>query len=87
MKIGDIEWLRKYDVGISASSGKISSMDLNEYKTNQIDINVYSVANRATLESMIADGITSFTVDDILWDEEQNKDRLIGKRNDDILFK
>lgn len=45
-------------------------MNLNEYKTDQIDINVYSVTNRARLESLIADGITSFTVDDILWDEE-----------------
>lgn len=68
--VPDIEWLRKYDVGVSVSSGKIASMNLNEYKTDQIDINVYSVTNRARLESLIADGITSFTVDDILWDEE-----------------
>ena len=68
--VPDIEWLRKYDVGVSVSSGKIASMNLNEYKTDQIDINVYSVTNRARLESLIANGITSFTVDDILWDEE-----------------
>ena len=65
----DIDWLTNYNVGISVNSKNLISGVNEAYLNAGVNINVYSVQDKATLGLLMDRGIKSFTVNDVLWDK------------------
>ena len=65
----DIEWLKNYNVGVSVNSSNLVNGDEKAYVDSDIMVNIYSVKDKTSLGILMDRGITSFTVDNVMWDQ------------------
>ena len=65
----DIEWLKNYNVGVSVNCRNLVNGDEKAYVGSDIMVNIYSVKDKTSLGILMDRGITSFTIDNVMWDQ------------------